>query len=564
MYNEQNNEKGYFFRNLIVKVLLVLLFVFLLMWLFPMPNLNPFYDKIFTENINNMTDAAKGYFTTSRLPKEENETKTLTLKEMLDNKMVIEFTDSDGKACDVNKSYVEVTNKDGEYVFKTNLSCSNKEDYVIEYFGCYDVCSDGTCDEKTPTTETKEITEYRFYKLTTTKLIDKYVCKSGYTLEGVKCVLKTNVKNEEEATLSCANGYTYNANSKKCEKEVIESDNADKTCKSGYIYATSMDKCIKLDTNVVDADLTYKCENGKLSGTKCILTDTTEIDATKEYSCDEGVLDESTKTCTVSGTKEEDAEVSYKCATGTPSGTKCIITTTSTNPVNCTYTSWSCSQPTYSSKKSTASTSIFTRKFLYQTTSGYKYEECSRKQNCTGGDTVTSTKEVDAEVSYKCTTGTPSGTKCIVQTEEVKNANVSYKCATGTPNGTKCIISKTSEIDATKVYSCNIGVLDGTKCILSNVVSTNYTYTCSIGTLTGTKCIIKTTDKVDPSYVCKSGYTKVGTKCYKTTTTSDIYNAEIIYKTTTEKVYKWSRSEKLDGWTRTGETRTVKVNVTSK
>ena len=37
------------------------------MWLVPMPNLNPFYDKIFTSNINSMTDAAKAYFTTARL-----------------------------------------------------------------------------------------------------------------------------------------------------------------------------------------------------------------------------------------------------------------------------------------------------------------------------------------------------------------------------------------------------------------------------------------------------------------------------------------------------------------
>ena len=80
MYNEERNEKNYFFRNLIVKILLVLLFIFLLMWLFPIPNLSPFYDKIFTQNINDMTDAAKSYFTVERLPKNENETKKLTLK----------------------------------------------------------------------------------------------------------------------------------------------------------------------------------------------------------------------------------------------------------------------------------------------------------------------------------------------------------------------------------------------------------------------------------------------------------------------------------------------------
>ena len=61
-------ERNYFFRDLIVKILIVLLFVFLLMWLLPMPNMAPLYDKIFSQNISSMTDAAKSYYTTARLP----------------------------------------------------------------------------------------------------------------------------------------------------------------------------------------------------------------------------------------------------------------------------------------------------------------------------------------------------------------------------------------------------------------------------------------------------------------------------------------------------------------
>ena len=76
------NGRSYFFRDLIVKILLVLLFVFLLMWLFPMPDMNPLYDKIYTQNMSSMTDAAKGYFTVSRLPQKEGEVKKLTLKDI--------------------------------------------------------------------------------------------------------------------------------------------------------------------------------------------------------------------------------------------------------------------------------------------------------------------------------------------------------------------------------------------------------------------------------------------------------------------------------------------------
>jgi hypothetical protein len=134
------NENNYFLRNLVVKIFVVLLFVFLLMWLLPMPSVEPLIDKIFTQNINSMTNVAKSYYTEERLPQEEGETKKLTLRDMLNNKMIIEFTDSDSKTCDIDKSYVEVTKQNGEYIFKTNLSCSSQEDYVIEYIGCYGVC----------------------------------------------------------------------------------------------------------------------------------------------------------------------------------------------------------------------------------------------------------------------------------------------------------------------------------------------------------------------------------------------------------------------------------------
>ena len=469
MYNEDKNERNYFFRNLVVKILLILLFVFLLMWLFPMPNLNPFYDRIFTENMSNMTNAAKGYFTTSRLPEKEGEKKVLTLKEMVDNKMLVNFTDSDGKTCDLEKSYVEVTKKDGEYIFKTNLVCGSKEDYVIEYFGCYDVCKDGSCEVKNDDNKnsgtTIEKIEYRFYKITTEKLIDKYVCKDGYTLKGTKCVSKNTTSTSVDATKTCPKGYTYNKEINKCEKTNIEKNDATKVCASGYIYATSMGKCIKLDNSITDAKVTYSCAKGTLNGTKCIIEENSVVDAKETYSC----------------------------ANGTLNGTKCIITS-------------------------------------------------------------------NAKATYSCAKGTLSGTKCIENVDATKN----YKCENGTLNGTKCTIKEKSTIDATKNYKCANGTLEGTKCVTSDVITKDPTYKCRIGVLDGNKCIITTVSRKDVTYECEKGYTKAGNSCYKTIESEDIYNAEAIYKTVTNKVYKWSSEKEIKGWTRTGETRTVKVNVTSK
>ena len=568
MYNEERNEKNYFFRNLIVKILLVLLFIFLLMWLFPIPNLSPFYDKIFTQNINDMTDAAKSYFTVERLPKNEDETKKLTLKEMLDNKMIIEFTDSDGKKCDTTKSYVEVTKKNGEYIYKTNLSCSKQEDYVIEYFGCYDVCKDNSCevdnkpDDNKTSNETKKITEYQFYKVVATKYIDKYLCKEGYTLSGNKCIKTSQIKSEVDANIKCLDGYTYNSTSKKCEKIVSESEDAKLQCPSGYVYASSMNKCIKGTSNTVDATLTYKCTTGTLVGTKCVINATSEVDATKVYSCKNGTL--SGTKCIVSGSYETDASRHYYCNVGTLRGTKCVYEEKVEVPEECSYTRWVCSNKEYDRPKSNSSTKTFTRRLLDIKGTVYTYEECNRQYKCTGGGTTTETKEVSAEVEYRCTTGTLRGTKCLVSSSDEVNADVTYKCTTGTLKGTKCVINTTKEVDATKGYSCQVGKLNGTKCDITSVDVTDSVYYCEVGTLNGNKCVITTTDKKDPTYYCDSDYTIAGKKCYKTTSTSDVIESEIVYKTKTEKVYKWSTSEKLEGWTRTGKTRTTNVSITSK
>ena len=568
MYNEERNEKNYFFRNLIVKILLVLLFIFLLMWLFPIPNLSPFYDKIFTQNINDMTDAAKSYFTVERLPKNEDETKKLTLKEMIDNKMIIEFTDSDGKKCDTTKSYVEVTKKNGEYIYKTNLSCSKQEDYVIEYFGCYDVCKDNSCevdnkpDDNKTSNETKKITEYQFYKVVATKYIDKYLCKEGYTLSGNKCIKTSQIKSEVDANIKCLDGYTYNSTSKKCEKIVSESEDAKLQCPSGYVYASSMNKCIKGTSNTVDATLTYKCTTGTLVGTKCVINATSEVDATKVYSCKNGTL--SGTKCIVSGSYETDASRHYYCNVGTLRGTKCVYEEKVEVPEECSYTRWVCSNKEYDRPKSNSSTKTFTRRLLDIKGTVYTYEECNRQYKCTGGGTTTETKEVSAEVEYRCTTGTLRGTKCVLDKNSEVNADVTYKCTTGTLKGTKCVINTTKEVDATKGYSCQVGKLNGTKCDITSVDVTDSVYYCEVGTLNGNKCVITTTDKKDPTYYCDSDYTIAGKKCYKTTSTSDVIESEIVYKTKTEKVYKWSTSEKLEGWTRTGKTRTTNVSITSK
>ena len=155
MYEEEKRGSGAFIKDLIIKLLYMLLFLFLFMWLYPAPKvdlsdvkvkvdkseLEPLFAGIFNDNITAMKEAARSYYTTDRLPSTNGGKAKMTLQEMLNKKMLAPFVDSKGKSCDTSASYVEVTrNSTYDYSMKVYLSCSDKKDYIIETIGCTSIC----------------------------------------------------------------------------------------------------------------------------------------------------------------------------------------------------------------------------------------------------------------------------------------------------------------------------------------------------------------------------------------------------------------------------------------
>ena len=140
----EETRKSSIVRDLIIKIFLILLFVFLITILFPMPNLTAFYDSVFNNNVQSMKDAADSYFTKDRMPEKVGDSVKLTLQDMLDKKLILPFLDKDGNECDTKKSYVKVTKEEKEYKLEVHLSCPNKEDYIIEPIGCYNFCPEQT------------------------------------------------------------------------------------------------------------------------------------------------------------------------------------------------------------------------------------------------------------------------------------------------------------------------------------------------------------------------------------------------------------------------------------
>ena len=137
MYEE--SDKKFLSGNivlLILKLVLLVIFVFIICWLFLNNNnkkkeTTKNVDSTFIANINSMKDAAFGYFTDELLPSKSGQIAKLTLEEMINKKLLVDFTQN-GKTCNLTESYVEVTKtSDENYALKVNLDCNNGSDFIV-------------------------------------------------------------------------------------------------------------------------------------------------------------------------------------------------------------------------------------------------------------------------------------------------------------------------------------------------------------------------------------------------------------------------------------------------
>lgn len=137
MYDE--NNRNFALKNFVLKLLLIVILVFLIIWLFPTKSyvnnlidskLGTSKEQIFNTNINTMKEAAISYYSGERLPETSSK---ITLEEMLNKNLLIEFKDSNNKKCDTKKSYAKITKNEEDYTLKVNLTCSDTKGHIISY-----------------------------------------------------------------------------------------------------------------------------------------------------------------------------------------------------------------------------------------------------------------------------------------------------------------------------------------------------------------------------------------------------------------------------------------------
>lgn len=164
MYNENEykEKKDYsLLKNFILKIIAIIIFVLLLVWIVPWPDMSGIdvlREQIFNNNITAMKEAAIPYFTTERLPQKVGDKVTLTLQEMLDLHLLTPFVDKNGNTCDLKASYVRIEKLENEYLMKVNLKCTDKEDYIEVHLGCYSYCNSYICEKQEDPTPAKPTT----------------------------------------------------------------------------------------------------------------------------------------------------------------------------------------------------------------------------------------------------------------------------------------------------------------------------------------------------------------------------------------------------------------------
>ena len=603
MYDETNitYRVGINWKDILIKIILLILFILLLLWLFPRADLDVFYDQVYTNNIKTMKEAARNYYTVDRLPANVGDQTSMTLKEMVDNKMIIRFTDRDGNVCDENSSGIEITKiSDSEYSMKVELNCGDQKDYILETIGCTTVCSNGTCqtiinngnnssniiaggsqnqsgstnnngtgstnnggdtvqddtDWDNVTGNAKDdiykikVTYYQHKKaIKSTKIV--YTCPSGYTKNGTKCTKKTTgatidatpVYNPDtvqttDALFNAGTEYTIYADPIKTKVDTEYS------CPTGYTLNGSY--CIKYtDATEVPGDITYTCPTGYTrNGTKCTkVYDATAKIGAGAYSCPNGGTLNGTK-CTI--TKEATSDTTYTCPSGYDrNGTSCYKVYTASSK-----TTYSCPNGgTLDGTKCKTSSS-------YNATSNTTY-------SCPSGGTLSGTKCIKSS-SYNATPKTTYGSWKNAGTKYYTSSSAGYEGTTsklvlqgaiagatcGSPCGNKGLWYKYIYYtrSSSTTYSCpNGGTLDGTKCKTSSsyAATAKTTYSCpNGGTLDGTKCKTSSSYNATPktTYSCPNGGTLDGNKCTLSTkaTATTTYTCPTGYTrngTTCTKVY---------------------------
>ena len=133
-YAHNNNNK----KSFIIKIIIILVCVAILVWLILIlkkKNNNIAYNpNAHVENVEKVRLASEKYFFIDGNMPKANETKTVSVKTLIDKSLVSEIIDANKNVCDSNKSVSSIKEEGSVYVLRIRLSCSTDEQEEIFYY----------------------------------------------------------------------------------------------------------------------------------------------------------------------------------------------------------------------------------------------------------------------------------------------------------------------------------------------------------------------------------------------------------------------------------------------
>lgn len=145
MYIDDEEEKRKFpIRSIIFKMVIVIIFIMLLIWLLPIFGSNK---KIMNENMNAMKEAALTYYEDGKLPKNIGDQNKLSLEKMLELKLLDSLKDKSKSVCDADSSYVLLEKREDDYLMTIYLKCGNDDKSTEVRLNKYDYCKNTLCEK---------------------------------------------------------------------------------------------------------------------------------------------------------------------------------------------------------------------------------------------------------------------------------------------------------------------------------------------------------------------------------------------------------------------------------
>lgn len=152
MYEE--NKIRFDWKGILLKFAIIILVIILVIKLMPIKSKTN--SESFNSNMTKLKDVSVNYFQNKNLPEKENDTKVITLSDLIISGKISKLQDSKGKDCDEENSYAEATKSGNEYEIEIYLKCGKEDDTLYIY---KTKCEETKCDEVTTNTTKKATTK---------------------------------------------------------------------------------------------------------------------------------------------------------------------------------------------------------------------------------------------------------------------------------------------------------------------------------------------------------------------------------------------------------------------